>query len=40
MLENRGIDVYDMFFKEMKKYLFDVGEKVVKINDCMSEKLS
>ena len=27
-LENRGIDAHDMFLKEMKKHLFDAGEKV------------
>ena len=39
-LENRGIDAHDMFLKEMKKHLFDAGEKVAKTNDRMSEKLS
>ena len=29
-LENRGIDAHDMFLKEMKKHLFDAGEKVAK----------
>ncbi len=39
-LENRGIDAHDMFLKEIKKHLFDAGEKVAKTNDRMSEKLS
>ena len=39
-LENRGIDAHDMFLREMKKHLFDAGEKVAKTNDRMSEKLS
>lgn len=39
-LQQRGIDTHDMFLKEMKKHLFDAGEKVSKTNDRMSEKLS
>lgn len=39
-LENKGIDAHDMFLREMKKHLFDAGEKVAKTNDRMSEKLS
>jgi len=39
-LQQRGIDAHDMFLKEMKKHLFDAGEKVSKTNDRMSEKLS
>lgn len=39
-LKNRGIDAHDMFLREMKKHLFDAGEKVAKTNDRMSEKLS
>lgn len=39
-LDNRNIDSKDKFLKEMKKHLFDAGEKVSKTNDRMSEKLS
>lgn len=39
-LNKRNIDSKDKFLKEMKKHLFDAGEKVSKTNDRMSEKLS
>lgn len=39
-LDKRNIDSKDKFLKEMKKHLFDAGEKVSKTNDRMSEKLS
>lgn len=39
-LDNRNIDSKDKFLKEMKKHLFDAGEKVSKTNDRMSEKLN
>ena len=39
-LEDRHIDTKDMFLKEIKRHLFDAGEKVSKTNDRMSEKLS
>lgn len=39
-LDKRNIDSKDKFLKEMKKHLFDAGEKVSKPNDRMSEKLS
>ena len=39
-LDKRNIDSKDKFLKEMKKPLFDAGEKVSKTNDRMSEKLS
>lgn len=39
-LANRQIDTKDMFLKEIKRHLFDAGEKVSKTNDRMSEKLS
>ena len=39
-LDKRNIDSKDKFLKEMKKHLFDAGEKVSQTNDRMSEKLS
>lgn len=39
-LDKRNIDSKDKFLKEMKKHLFDAGEKVSKTNDRMSENLS
>lgn len=39
-LSDRQIDTKDMFLKEIKRHLFDAGEKVSKTNDRMSEKLS
>lgn len=39
-LDKRNIGSKDKFLKEMKKHLFDAGEKVSKTNDRMSEKLS
>ena len=39
-LVDRQIDAKDMFLKEIKRHLFDAGEKVSKTNDRMSEKLS
>lgn len=39
-LADRQIDARDMFLKEIKRHLFDAGEKVSKTNDRMSEKLS
>lgn len=39
-LADRQIDTKDMFLKEIKRHLFDAGEKVSKTNDRMSEKLS
>ena len=39
-LANKKIDTKDMFLKEIKRHLFDAGEKVSKTNDKMSEKLS
>lgn len=39
-LANRQIDTKDMFLKDIKRHLFDAGEKVSKTNDRMSEKLS
>lgn len=39
-LADRHIDAKDMFLKEIKRHLFDAGEKVSKTNDRMSEKLS
>ncbi|MDO4957831.1 DUF3375 domain-containing protein [Prevotella sp. P3-122] len=39
-LEDRQIEAKDMFLKEIKRHLFDAGEKVSKTNDRMSEKLS
>lgn len=39
-LDKRNIDSKDKFLKEMKKHLFDAGEKVSKTNDRMREKLS
>ena len=39
-LDKRNIDSKDMFLKDIKKHLFDAGEKVSKTNDRMSEKLS
>lgn len=39
-LADRQIDSRDMFLKEIKRHLFDAGEKVSKTNDRMSEKLS
>lgn len=39
-LADRQIDAKDMFLKEIKRHLFDAGEKVSKTNDRMSEKLS
>lgn len=40
ILAKRKIDSHDTFLKDIKKYLFDAGEKVSKTNDRMSEKLS
>lgn len=40
MLEERKIDAKDIFLKDIKKHLFDAGEKVVLTNHKMSEKLS
>ena len=40
MLADRKIDAKDIFLKDIKKHLFDVGEKVVWTNQKMSEKLS
>lgn len=39
-LVDRKIDAKDLFLKEIKRHLFDAGEKVAKTNDRMSEKLS
>lgn len=39
-LENRGIQVNDLFLKGMKKHLHTSGQKVYKANDKMAEKLS
>lgn len=39
-LADRRIEAKDMFLKEIKRHLFDAGEKVSKTNDKMSEKLS
>lgn len=39
-LADRRIESKDMFLKEIKRHLFDAGEKVSKTNDRMSEKLS
>ena len=39
-LDKRNIDSKDKFLKDIKKHLFDAGEKVSKTNDRMSEKLS
>lgn len=39
-LQERNIDTKDRFLKDLKKHLFDAGEKVSKSNDRMSEKLS
>jgi len=40
ILAKRKIDSHDTFLKDIKKYLFDAGERVSKTNDRMSEKLS
>lgn len=39
-LDERNIVSKDKFLKDIKKHLFDAGEKVSKTNDRMSEKLS
>lgn len=39
-LADRQIDTKDLFLKEIKRHLFDAGEKVSKTNHRMSEKLS
>lgn len=39
-LADRQISTKDMFLKEIKRHLFDAGEKVSKTNYRMSEKLS
>ena len=39
-LTERNIASKDKFLKDIKKHLFDAGEKVSKTNDRMSEKLS
>lgn len=39
-LENKGIQVNDLFLKGMKKHLHNSGQKVYKANDKMAEKLS
>lgn len=39
-LADRQIDTKDLFLKEIKRHLFDAGEKVSKTNYRMSEKLS
>ena len=39
-LAERNIASKDKFLKDIKKHLFDAGEKVSKTNDRMSEKLS
>jgi hypothetical protein len=39
-LENKNIKTNDVFLKDMKRHLFDSGQKVYKTNDKMAEKLS
>jgi len=39
-LENKNIEISDVFLKDMKRHLFDSGQKVYKTNDKMAEKLS
>jgi hypothetical protein len=39
-LENKQIDVSDIFLINLKRHLFDSGTKVYKTNDKMAEKLS
>lgn len=40
VMESRGIEVDDLFLKDLKRHLYRAGEKVYKTNDRMSEKLS
>ena len=39
-LEEKNIEISDVFLKDMKRHLFDSGQKVYKTNDKMAEKLS
>ena len=39
-LENKSIEVSDVFLKDMKRHLFNSGQKVYKTNGKMAEKLS
>jgi len=39
-LENKNIEISDVFLKDMKRHLFDSGQKVYRTNDKMAEKLS
>jgi hypothetical protein len=39
-LEEKDIEISDVFLKDMKRHLFDSGQKVYKTNDKMAEKLS
>ena len=39
-LESKNIEINDVFLKDMKRHLFDSGQKVYKTNDKMAEKLS
>jgi hypothetical protein len=39
-LENKQIDVSDIFLMNLKRHLYDSGTKVYKTNDKMAEKLS
>ncbi|NDV46329.1 DUF3375 domain-containing protein [Paludibacter sp. 221] len=40
MLDEKNIEISDVFLKDMKRHLFDSGQKVYKTNDKMAEKLS
>jgi hypothetical protein len=39
-LEEKNIETSDVFLKDMKRHLFDSGQKVYRTNDKMAEKLS
>lgn len=40
ILEEKNIEITDVFLKDMKRHLFDSGQKVYRTNDKMAEKLS
>lgn len=40
ILEEKSIEISDVFLKDMKRHLFDSGQKVYRTNDKMAEKLS
>jgi hypothetical protein len=40
ILEEKNIEISDVFLKDMKRHLFDSGQKVYRTNDKMAEKLS